>query len=83
MQCVAFNDISAQAPTHFLVLPKKTIVKLSDAEDSDKQVIVFQCVAFNDISPEAPIHFLVLPKKPLTRPAEAADEDGSVSQDIN
>jgi diadenosine tetraphosphate (Ap4A) HIT family hydrolase len=64
-------------------LPKKTIVKLSDAEDSDKQVIVFQCVAFNDISPEAPIHFLVLPKKPLTRPAEAADEDGSVSQDIN
>ena len=38
-QCVAFNDISAQAPTHFLVVPKKTIVKLSDAEDSDKQLL--------------------------------------------
>ena len=45
LQCVAFNDISAQAPTHFLVLPKKTIVKLSDAEDSDKQVIVFFCIS--------------------------------------
>ncbi|XP_071140469.1 adenosine 5'-monophosphoramidase HINT1-like [Mytilus galloprovincialis] len=38
-QCVAFNDISAQAPTHFLVIPKKPIVKLSDAEDGDEQLL--------------------------------------------
>ncbi|XP_063438502.1 adenosine 5'-monophosphoramidase HINT1-like [Mytilus trossulus] len=38
-QCVAFNDISAQAPTHFLVIPKKPIVKLSDAEDTDEQLL--------------------------------------------
>ncbi|XP_052084577.1 adenosine 5'-monophosphoramidase HINT1-like isoform X1 [Mytilus californianus] len=38
-QCVAFNDISAQAPTHFLVVPKKPVVKLSDAEDADEQLL--------------------------------------------
>jgi hypothetical protein len=49
LQCVAFNDISAQAPTHFMVVPKKPIVKLSDAEDSDKQVIVFFCISVYSI----------------------------------
>ncbi|CAG5116693.1 unnamed protein product [Candidula unifasciata] len=38
-QCIAFNDISPQAPVHFLVVPKKPIVKLSDAEDSDEQLL--------------------------------------------
>ncbi|CAL1541922.1 unnamed protein product [Lymnaea stagnalis] len=37
-QCVAFNDIAPQAPVHFLVVPKKPIVKLSDAQDADEQV---------------------------------------------
>ncbi|XP_050769528.1 adenosine 5'-monophosphoramidase HINT1 isoform X1 [Gymnogyps californianus] len=35
-QCLAFHDISPQAPTHFLVVPKKPIVRLSEAEDSDE-----------------------------------------------
>uniref|UniRef100_A0A8C3VH83 Histidine triad nucleotide binding protein 1 n=1 Tax=Catharus ustulatus TaxID=91951 RepID=A0A8C3VH83_CATUS len=35
-QCLAFHDISPQAPTHFLVIPKKPIVRLSEAEDSDE-----------------------------------------------
>ncbi|XP_059155730.1 adenosine 5'-monophosphoramidase HINT1-like isoform X2 [Physella acuta] len=38
-QCVAFNDIAPQAPVHFLVVPKKQIVKLSDAQDSDEQLL--------------------------------------------
>ncbi|XP_055873387.1 adenosine 5'-monophosphoramidase HINT1-like isoform X1 [Biomphalaria glabrata] len=38
-QCVAFNDIAPQAPVHFLVVPKKPIVKLSDAEDADEQLL--------------------------------------------
>ncbi|GFN88747.1 histidine triad nucleotide-binding protein 1 [Plakobranchus ocellatus] len=37
--CVAFNDINPQGPVHFLVIPKKPIVKLSDAEDCDEQIL--------------------------------------------
>lgn len=37
-QCLAFNDVAPQAPTHFLVIPKKPITQLSLAEDSDEQV---------------------------------------------
>jgi histidine triad (HIT) family protein len=33
--CLAFNDISPQAPTHILVIPKKPIPKLADAESQD------------------------------------------------
>lgn len=38
-QCVAFNDISPQAPTHILVVPKKPIVQLSQAEDDDAALL--------------------------------------------
>ncbi|XP_041866173.1 histidine triad nucleotide-binding protein 1 [Melanotaenia boesemani] len=38
-QCVAFPDISPQAPTHILVVPKKPIVQLSQAEDSDAALL--------------------------------------------
>jgi histidine triad (HIT) family protein len=32
---IAFRDINAQAPVHILVIPKKPIPKLSDAEPDD------------------------------------------------
>ncbi|XP_056291689.1 histidine triad nucleotide-binding protein 1 [Pseudoliparis swirei] len=38
-KCVAFPDISPQAPTHILVVPKKPIVQLSKAEDSDAALL--------------------------------------------
>ncbi|XP_035519067.1 histidine triad nucleotide-binding protein 1 [Morone saxatilis] len=38
-QCVAFPDISPQAPTHILVVPKKPIVQLSQAEESDAALL--------------------------------------------
>uniref|UniRef100_A0A5F9D487 HIT domain-containing protein n=1 Tax=Oryctolagus cuniculus TaxID=9986 RepID=A0A5F9D487_RABIT len=34
-QCLAFH-ISPQAPTHFLVIPKKHISQISAAEDADE-----------------------------------------------
>ncbi len=37
-QCVAFHDISKQAPTHFLVIPKEPIVQLSACTPSHEQV---------------------------------------------
>ncbi|XP_060943012.1 histidine triad nucleotide-binding protein 1 [Limanda limanda] len=38
-QCVAFPDISPQAPTHILVVPKKPIVQLSQAEETDAALL--------------------------------------------
>ncbi|CAI5654610.1 unnamed protein product [Oreochromis niloticus] len=38
-ECVAFPDISPQAPTHILVVPKKPIVQLSQAEDDDAALL--------------------------------------------
>lgn len=35
---LAFHDVSPQAPVHFLVIPKKRIALLDDAEESDKEV---------------------------------------------
>lgn len=39
LQCVAFRDINPQAPVHFLVVPKQFIPTLSDAKDSDGEVM--------------------------------------------
>jgi len=36
---LAFNDISPQAPTHVLIIPKKHITTVNDAEDSDAEVL--------------------------------------------
>ena len=38
LQCLAFSDVSPQAPTHFLVIPKKIIPMISQADDSDEAV---------------------------------------------
>ncbi|XP_005865586.1 PREDICTED: histidine triad nucleotide-binding protein 1 [Myotis brandtii] len=37
--CLAFHDISPQAPTHFLVIPKKHISQISVAEDDDENLL--------------------------------------------
>ena len=36
---LAFNDISPQAPTHILVVPKKAISQLSDASEEDQNLL--------------------------------------------
>ncbi|KAH8374274.1 hypothetical protein KR200_000720, partial [Drosophila serrata] len=38
-KCVAFHDVAPQAPTHFLVIPRKPIAQLSLAEDSDADIL--------------------------------------------
>ncbi|XP_067143023.1 adenosine 5'-monophosphoramidase HINT1 [Centruroides vittatus] len=38
-KCVAFHDINAQAPVHFLVIPKKAIPQLSKCEEEDEQLL--------------------------------------------
>ena len=46
-QCVAFDDISAQGPVHFLVIPRKTIATLDDATQDDEQVLELFMQDFN------------------------------------
>lgn len=36
---LAFRDINPQAPVHILVIPKKPIVKLADAEPEDHKIL--------------------------------------------
>ena len=38
-QAVAFHDVNPQAPTHFLVIPKKPITQLSASSDGDEQLL--------------------------------------------
>ena len=37
--CIVIKDISPQAPTHLLIIPKKVIPKLSDSTEDDKQIL--------------------------------------------
>ncbi|ERL93881.1 adenosine 5'-monophosphoramidase HINT1-like [Dendroctonus ponderosae] len=38
-QCLAFNDVNPQAPTHFLVIPKKPIPMLDKCEQNDQDIL--------------------------------------------
>ncbi|XP_072243595.1 histidine triad nucleotide-binding protein 2, mitochondrial isoform X1 [Leuresthes tenuis] len=38
-KCLAFRDISPQAPVHFLVIPKVPIPRISAAKDDDAQLL--------------------------------------------
>jgi histidine triad (HIT) family protein len=38
-QCLAFRDISPQAPTHVLVIPKQEIASLDDLQESDSALM--------------------------------------------
>ncbi|VDP90953.1 unnamed protein product [Echinostoma caproni] len=37
--CLAFKDISPQAPVHFLVIPKRRISMLDSAQSGDEQLL--------------------------------------------
>ena len=37
--CLAFHDVSPQAPTHVLVIPKTPIARLADTTDEDQALL--------------------------------------------
>jgi histidine triad (HIT) family protein len=38
-QCVAFRDINPQAPTHILVIPRRHIAGVAEAEAGDQELL--------------------------------------------
>lgn len=38
-KCVAFNDVAPQAPVHFLVIPRKRIAMIEEAEEGDAELL--------------------------------------------
>ena len=47
-KCLAFHDVSPQAPVHFLVIPIKPITMLEKAEVEDQEVSIPFYQIFND-----------------------------------
>lgn len=37
--CIAFRDIAPQAPTHFLVVPRKAIPRIGEAQSDDAALL--------------------------------------------
>lgn len=50
--CLAFRDVNPQAPTHFLVIPKKPIPKLSDAAPEDQSLLGHLLLVANRVAAE-------------------------------
>ena len=50
--CLAIRDINPQAPTHVLVIPKKEIARLSDAEGADEALLGHLLLAANRVARE-------------------------------
>ncbi|MBD2232281.1 histidine triad nucleotide-binding protein [Phormidium tenue] len=51
--CLAFTDITPQAPTHILVIPKKPIPKLSDASAEDKELLGHLLLTVKQVADQA------------------------------
>ena len=51
-QCLAFRDITPQAPTHILVIPKKPIAKLSEVQAEDKALLGHLLFVVSEIARE-------------------------------
>ncbi len=50
--CLAFKDINPQAPTHILLIPKKHIDKVANAEPEDQTLMGHLLLKVGDITRE-------------------------------
>ncbi|MDA7977464.1 MAG: histidine triad nucleotide-binding protein [Pirellulales bacterium] len=48
--CLAFRDVSPQAPTHVLVIPKEEIESLAHAEDHHKELLGHILLVIRDLA---------------------------------
>ena len=50
--CVALRDVAPQAPTHFLVVPKRPIASLADATEADAPLLGHLLLTANRVARE-------------------------------
>jgi histidine triad (HIT) family protein len=48
--CIAINDISPQAPVHVLIIPRKPIEKLADAQPDDQALLGHLMLAAGNVA---------------------------------
>ena len=51
--CLAFTDVNPQAPTHILVIPKKPIPKLEEAQEEDHRLLGHLLVTVKKVAQQA------------------------------
>ncbi|MGK7878564.1 MAG: histidine triad nucleotide-binding protein [Crocosphaera sp.] len=51
--CLAFTDVNPQAPTHILVIPKKPIPKLEEAQEEDHSLLGHLLMKVKQVAQEA------------------------------
>ena len=51
--CLAFTDVNPQAPTHILVIPKKPIPKLEEAQEDDQNLLGHLLVTVKKVAQQA------------------------------
>src|SRR5687768_3722739 len=49
-RCLAFHDVSPQAPVHVLVIPKKPISSVAAIEDADAELIAHLWLVIRDLA---------------------------------
>ncbi|XP_034025376.1 uncharacterized HIT-like protein Synpcc7942_1390 isoform X2 [Thalassophryne amazonica] len=54
-KCVAFRDVSPQAPVHFLVVPRVPITKISEAKDEDAELLGHLLVVAKNVAKKEPL----------------------------
>jgi len=48
--CLAFRDVAPQAPTHFLMIPKKEVPNVAALEDGDKDLAGHMLLMIRDVA---------------------------------
>ncbi len=49
-RCLAFRDISPQAPTHVLVIPKREIASVDALTDADSELVAHLWLVIRDVA---------------------------------
>tara|TARA_B100000287_G_C20152107_1_gene590586 strand:+ start:148 stop:486 length:339 start_codon:yes stop_codon:yes gene_type:complete len=53
---LAFNDINPKAPTHVLIIPKKPIPRIAEAQPEDHQVLGHLLLKASEVAGELGLH---------------------------